>query len=351
MNIQQHIISGIREQLYFNNFLVLPGFGGFVLRSYPAHFSASGGQLVPPSKTVSFNVQLKQNDGIMVQWLQKQLNCDSAQALGYLKDFSDYCTSLLQAKRRLTLQDIGFFYLDFENNICFEPQGDTNFLTESFGLSAVSLNEIPSPVQEIRRTQGFEDRVADTPVQPEIKNRRKNYSKPLAFLGLGMLLFTALLFVVSNTHLGGQLQSSLSGGGTSNEYTFLAYSPLNLKDADLNDHTYVADANGIASYEVREGVHIAVKVLNTPGATPLPASNNLKKENRFEVVVGCFTVLENANKMVKKLRGKTAGVAVTGKNAKGMFVVGKLFNTREEALKNLETVKTVVPSAWIKKAD
>ena len=58
--------------------------------------------------------------------------------------FSDYFTSVLSARRRLSIDNIGFFYLDFENNILFEPQPDTNFLTNSFGLSSISL--IPLPI-------------------------------------------------------------------------------------------------------------------------------------------------------------------------------------------------------------
>src|SRR5437868_7519242 len=141
MNVQQTIIKGIKEQLFRNDYLVLPNFGGFVLKSSPSRFSASGGLLIPPTKTVTFNVQLKQNDGILAIWLQNTLGCTSNEALAHLKDFSEFCSGILNAKRRLTLEGIGFFYLDFENNVCFEPQQDSNFLTRSFGLTPVSIRE------------------------------------------------------------------------------------------------------------------------------------------------------------------------------------------------------------------
>src|SRR5688572_27641542 len=131
MNVQQTIISGIREQLFFHEYLVLPGFGGFVLQSAPSHFSPSGSLLIPPSKTLSFNSQLKQNDGILARWLEKKLGCSMIEATAHLKDFTEFCSGILSVKRRLNLEGIGFFYLDFENNICFEPKQDSNFLTAS----------------------------------------------------------------------------------------------------------------------------------------------------------------------------------------------------------------------------
>ncbi|MEI6020691.1 MAG: hypothetical protein WCR21_06145, partial [Bacteroidota bacterium] len=161
MNIHQHIIAGIQEQLFLNDYLVLPNFGGFVLKTQRASVGASGLSIHPPLKTVGFNVQLKQNDGILTHWLQQQINCSKSEASQHLLDFSNFCNGVLQSKRRLSLAGIGFFYLDFENNICFEPAQDNNFYTESFGLSAIQLNpiiEVPKVEKTIERAVKFEDR-------------------------------------------------------------------------------------------------------------------------------------------------------------------------------------------------
>ena len=142
MNIHQHIIEGIKEQLFLNDYLVLPNFGGFVLKSKPTSYGLSSQMLMPPTKTVGFNIQLKQNDGILNNWLQEKLKCSKQEATQHLLDFANFCNSVLQSKRRLSLSGIGFFYLDFENNIGFEPSQDVNFNTQSFGLSAIQLKPI-----------------------------------------------------------------------------------------------------------------------------------------------------------------------------------------------------------------
>src|SRR6478609_428978 len=168
----------MKEQLFSNNYLVLPGFGGFVLKSRASHFSASGGSLLPPSKTVSFNSQLKQNDGIMALWLQNKLNCTAKEALAHLAEFAEFCTGVLSAKRRLTLEGLGFFFIDFENNICFEPQQDANFLGESFGLAPISLKPLIAEAPEKFKESSIKEPVfVDRRIEREELPIQKSTSK------------------------------------------------------------------------------------------------------------------------------------------------------------------------------
>lgn len=43
-------------------------------------------------------------------WLQNQLKCTTDQSLKHLNDFSDYFTSVLSARRRLSIDNIGFLF-------------------------------------------------------------------------------------------------------------------------------------------------------------------------------------------------------------------------------------------------
>lgn len=367
MSVQQTIIKGIKEQLFFNNYLVLPNFGGFVLKSSASHFSASGGLLVPPSKTVSFNVQLKQNDGILAIWLQNALKCPANEALNHLTDFSSFCLGILNAKRRLALEGIGFFYLDFENNICFEPQQDSNFLTKSFGLGSVSLKELEALViAEPKKESIFIDRTlhvtaqvaeptTDTTTVPV--KRRRNYSKIAIPVSLVAVLIALLGLLVNNTQFKGDLQASLYGESTKGIYAPLNYADLNILQSTVKQPAYVADANGIATLELDAAKNVSVKAMeNKLTASTLKHSGSRHTPNigsgNFEIVLGCFTVLENAQRMVSKLSSKNIYAGVSGKNNKGMYVVSNgNYATKEEAITKLMEVKDFFPHAWIKKGE
>jgi hypothetical protein len=357
MNVQQLIIKGIKEQLFFHNYLVLPNFGGFVLRSNPTHFSGGGAILMPPSKTLSFNAQLKQNDGILAIWLQNQLKCTSSEALSNLNEFADYCKSILTTRRRLSIEGVGFFYLDFENNTCFEPQLDTNFLADSFGLKPISLVEISETVTEVKKEFVVEDRIGNeaiNTISTEIKKQR-NYRRVIAPLALLVAVFSLLALLVTNTKISGTLKSAIFGNNETGKYTPLTYPELSLSETKTITPEYVTDANGIATVEVDNNL-IAVKVLESVTTdvkhVSYPVSDKFYKHNKnnFEVVLGCFSVLDNAKRMIKKLKRQNIKAVISEQNEKGMYVVSNGdFATKEQAMSQLEQIDSLCPNAWVKK--
>jgi hypothetical protein len=357
MNTHQIILKGVKEQLFFHDYLVLPNFGGFILKKSPAHFSPAGTLLCPPTKTVSFNSQLKQNDGIFVQWLQSELKCDHSTAVAHLNDFAEYCKSLLNNRGRLTIEGIGFFYLDFENNICFEPR-QNNFLTNSFGLAPVSLKELEIEIPIKTETVFIDRQIPAEQVKgvPEIK-RQRIYRRIAVAAVSGAVLFSALLIIVSSTKISGPLKSAVFGSQAVAVYSPVAYGELNLKDIKSDKKDYVADANGVASLELTPNKIIAVKAFEVEASTTGVETNARHNSPRslkgnYEVVLGCFSILTNANKMVKKLSDQQIRAAVSGQNEKGLYVVsGGGFNTKEEALVQLAEIKSAYPNAWIKKAE
>lgn len=351
MSVQQSIVKGIRELLFRHNYLVLPGFGGFVLKPDYAHFSATGLSLAPPRKTVSFNVRLKQNDSLLALWLQEELQCTPSEALGYLTDFTDYCQALLSARRRLNLEGIGFFYLDFENNIGFEPQEEVNFLTDSFGLGPVQL-PATEPIQETKEQIVFQDRAIVVPEQrPVVRTRRnlRRFVMPVAILGL---LFSLLALFVANNKISGPLRASVFGSEKPGLYEPITYPVLDLLKVTEPTPAYVADVNGIATLDLVDKT-FAVKALELPVSATHKTKRNYHfnlPEGRFEIVLGCFTVPANANKLADKVSNShQMQVRVSGKNEKGMYVVSTgNFGSKEEAIAGLQSIRADYPRAWIK---
>jgi hypothetical protein len=344
MNVQQTIIKGIRELLFLHNYLVLPGFGGFVLKSSPSHYMGGGAMLAPPAKTVSFNGQLKQNDGLLSLWLQQNLKCSAQEALSHLHDFSGFCSGILQAKRRLSIKDIGFFYLDFEDNICFEPQQDANFLASSFGLAPIPLTMLET-TQEVKKQAVFVNRQpAPAKAASPLLSR-----KMLVPLISGIVLFSLLALFVSTLRLNGNLHSSLFGNEKSAGYISFPYPDLPLVRNAGEAPAYIIDANGIASIEIGDK-SIAVRAI--PDIAPKPASRlpvHRRSREGFEIVLGCFGVHQNATRLVKKLEAQNVKAAISGKNLHGLYVVSAgSFENKSQASERLAEIKSVVAEAWIR---
>lgn len=320
--------------------------------------SAAGNVLIPPSKTVSFNAQLKQNDGILVIWLQHALKCQANDALMHLKSFSEYCTGILNAKRRLSIEGIGFFYLDFENNICFEPQPDANFLTQSFGLSPVTLKELDPVVSEPVKKPDFTDRVIHTQVENNnVKPKlTRSYNKLVTPLLVAILCVSILSVLVNNSSIKGELKASLFAENSKGVYKPLPYSEWNILTEPLQPLVYVTDANGIATIDF--GATTLAVIMPEGNSKLLSVNRSLSKQHQlknkegFEIVLGCFTLVDNAKRMLKKLKQQKINASVSGKNAKAMYVVSSgHFASKEDAVSSLIELKERFPNAWIRKAE
>lgn len=354
MNVQKHILSGISELLHQHDFLVIPGFGGFVMKTGSAHFSANGGMLYPPSKTIGFNVQLKQDDGLLLLWLKEKINCSPLEASGHLANFSEYCHSILQNKGRLTIEGIGFFYTNFEGKICFEPQQHVNFLKSGFGLSPLSIKELPA--EEIKKEIQTEDRIIHVEEKTDSGDRKKisRYRK-IAFASvIAALLFSGLLVFVSNTKMSGKLKAAFGGSETKSTYAPIPYDPMKLDPLTAEKGDYTADVNGIAVVELEEHKSIAVKTFEVVEIVSPKKVNEsiLNQRGNYEVVLGCFSIKGNALKLISQLKAKSIPAFVSGKNEKGLYVVsGGGFSTKEQATDHLTILHSTCPKAWIRKVN
>lgn len=364
VNIQKTIIKCITEQLFLNNYLVVPNFGGFVLKTTPSQIYLNGSKISPPTKRLSFNAQLKQNDGVLALCLQKKLNCSSAEALHHLTDFASYCLGILNSSKRISFEDIGFFYTDFENNICFEPQTNTNFLTSSFGLTTLPVKVIVSESTSVKKQPIFIDKTPVKATQKQTTKPRLNYySKVVIPITTVIIVFTLLALFISKSKFAGQLKASIMGHSGKISYSPLNYSELILQPTIAKNKTYIADANGIASITLENLKTILVNVntslttknlaVETKNITPIVNSQNTNscKNNTYKIVLGCFSISNNAERLKNVLQSQNITANVTiGVNKLYIVSYGN-FKTKEEAFLQLARFKNNYPKAWIKKPD
>jgi nucleoid DNA-binding protein len=322
VNVQQVIIEGLRQQLYHHQFIVLPGFGGFVLKTRPAFFSATGLQLHPPSK----------NDGILTSWLQKKQGISAAQAFDHLTEFASYCRGVLEHRRRLTLPGIGFFHLDLENNLGFEPQPDQNFLATSFGLTAINLPADQDQHIVPLRKAVFEDRrITLTTQRTGVRKKLQAALTPLLLLGTITVL---LLLLVSVTNFRGELRAALAGMSTESRYNAHSYQELSLVTPDTLKTAMIPGSGGISYVRL--------------GRWSLPVKATVA-EARYQIVLGCFAKRSNATKLIRQLRRHNISAHISEVPHRGMAVVCYgAYTDKVSALNDLGAVQAVVPQAWIK---
>ncbi len=127
----------VGELLLRHNCVIVPSFGGFIAKKKSATIDYATGVISPPSKSLLFNRQLINSDGLLVADLayRNKISFEEATAL-VDKQVSDW-NQTLNGGARVVIDKVGFLFLDSEKNICFEQDRFFNLLLESYGLGKV----------------------------------------------------------------------------------------------------------------------------------------------------------------------------------------------------------------------
>ncbi len=129
--------EAIVHLLLRHNCVVVPAFGGFVAKSSGAIIDMNTGVISPPRKSILFNRQLVNNDGLLITHLSAVAKWEYNETERFLLGkVSDWQTRLKQGER-VVIEKIGQLYLDAERNIGFEQDRYFNLLLQSYGLNKV----------------------------------------------------------------------------------------------------------------------------------------------------------------------------------------------------------------------
>lgn len=290
----------INDLLFRYDCVIVPNFGGFITNKISATLNKSTHVFNPPTKQIGFNSNLTHNDGLLANYIASVENISFEKANGFIDTAVASWLSSLE-KGAIEIVAIGQISSNEENQLVFEPNTDTNFLTDSFGLSAVEVsvkealkeNVIPLYTQE----------------KEEVKKGVSTFVKIAAA--------AAILLTVG-----------------------IGYQQYEL----------VQEENKIASKQlnIEKKIQEATFVIGNP----LPTINlNVKKEKvkEFHLVAGAFELLENANKRVIQLQSQGYNAVVLGKNKWGLTQVSfDSFETKSEAREVLSKLKEVgFNDAWL----
>ena len=124
----------ISDLLYNNDCIIIMNFGGLVCNHISAQLDEETGILSPPNKTILFNSQLKENDGLLINHISSHEKISLEKAKNEVLKFVDQCNSNLKKFRSLRFEKIGLFTLSDEGNILFTQDSNVNYNINSYGF-------------------------------------------------------------------------------------------------------------------------------------------------------------------------------------------------------------------------
>jgi cell division septation protein DedD len=321
----------IKDLLYSNDCVVLPGLGGFIAKYKGASLNSSLHTIYPPQKTIGFNPQIKENDGLLVSALCALNNCSYADGKIELESWVKEQSNTLLRGEKISWKGIGILFQDRLGKIQFIPDSKGNFSLESFGLEKIILVPIERQIQE--------------PVTSEvsiIEKRAEQGSKwiwkaaavlALPILGVGIF---ALSHKIESTDW--QYASFKLFGTKSRIAEFSPAINRVIPTYNLPEESESVETTEVIQPAVIKPEKVSAVEFTEPATLP-----------KYEIIVGAFAVSANANRMVIELKKKGFNASLSGKKGNLQMVAAASDSDYTTILQALDKIKAEVnTSAWLK---
>jgi hypothetical protein len=133
----------VEQLLHHHECVILPDFGGFIVRDSPCNFNASKDVLKPFAKHIFFNPHLIQNDGLLVSEIQKSESLNYNEALDFCKSEIEELRNDIEQNDHKSFGKLGTFHKGL-SNVWFAPSSSLNLSVDSYGLGAINIVHIHS---------------------------------------------------------------------------------------------------------------------------------------------------------------------------------------------------------------
>jgi len=292
-------------------------FGGFVCSSISANLNKKTGILTPPNKSILFNSQLKDNDGLLINHIAQSEGISQEDSKINLLKFVEQSLKNLNKFKSCRFEEIGLFTLNSDKNIIFTQDLKTNYNLNSFGFQDIINNKITRGNSEI------------------IEESLKLIKKKNNFTTKRLLKAAAIIIPL----IGISFLSITQEDRINNIYTQIAnVNPISFK----KDNVTVLKDQGNKEIKIKQ--EIQPEIINNEVSQVF--KEVIIPSQKFYIIAGAFSIEKNANKLKNRLNSWNYNSSII-KNDKMMRVSYDSFDSKEQALISLSKIRKENPQAWI----
>ena len=307
----------ISQLLYKNDCVIVMNFGGFVCSSISANLNKKTGILTPPNKSILFNPQLKDNDGLLINHIAQSEEISQEDAKINLLKFVEQSLKSLNKFKSCRFEEIGLFTLNSDKNIIFTQDLKTNYNLNAFGFQDIINNKITRDNSEI------------------IEESLKLIKKKNNFTTKRLLKAAAIIIPL----IGISFLSITQEDRINNIYTQIAnVNPISFK----KDNVTVLKDQGNKEIKIKQ--EIQPEIINNEVSQVF--KEVIIPSQKFYIIAGAFSIEKNANKLKNRLNSWNYNSSII-KNDKMMRVSYDSFDSKEQALISLSKIRKENPQAWI----
>ncbi len=172
------IAKYIGDLIYNYECVVIPGLGGFISTYKSAQINKTTHQFKPPVKDIHFNIHLKANDGLLINYVARNEGTSYKKAKQSVDRFVLLCNNALENGKRINFSKIGYIFRDADENIVFHQDTTINYNAESFGLTSFVSPAIRRPSDEQKIKEVFTKTRQNTTTQEQKENTKRDRRTP-----------------------------------------------------------------------------------------------------------------------------------------------------------------------------
>ena len=329
----------IRELLFTNQGVIIPGLGGFVSEYESAAFDVNENKFLPPSKKITFNSEYSYKDDLLINFISKKEKIDTENSKKLLKDFVTEIKEILNKGDKIEFPEIGILSKSAKGLILFKQNIESNLLSDSFGLKSIKTK----PIVNLQ--------VETETIKPFIQ--KKSFKKQI-IIGLSTLIFVCLV----------ALSWFFTNGYT--DFNFISSNEKinTVPFENINKITSERNLDSIAKADSVKALINKSIDKNTDKKDALYYEEPKKESSdstgehtkslysEFHIIAGSFKRMDNAEKFASELKSKGYYPEIIKSNKNLIRISIYSYTNETEALKKLYKLRknSEIKSFWILKS-
>ena len=347
------------EILLMNHDLVMvPGLGGFLADYKQAEFkNEDGNTVIPPSRTIVFNKDLKANDGLMVHSYMQTYDATYPQAFRQLELDVENINEHLNLNGWVIIDNIGTLHVNLDGHVTLEQMHHSVITPALFALPPIQV----ASVDELQHKLDIKTAIEQTSMLPIVKEEEQNRGNIISMrrrwrdVAISSAAAVALFFLFAFPAFKGTADRQYIAGPS------IASEQVNSSTVENNKNIQGQSTDNTKESEQKTIVpSTQIILLQAPQqgqGSVVISSQQFNQSNSVSDPNGDYTIVvtvaaneQCAQSLVNKLNRQNIPGAYYYSDGKIEYVLYSRFATYDDANNTLESLKQVnkrFKKAWI----
>ena len=341
----------IKELLFYNDSIIISNFGGFEKYTESAKIEDNTGTINPPRVKIKFNPEQKKDSGVLSNHIVKQEKISKEEADKQINQTVIRWNDSLKEGSKLKISDIGFIELDKDGNKKFEITNDLSDFPDAFGLPVINISKQPEKnikkdikkpikkedkklIKTAKTTKDIKKTIVDKQKEP-IKINSKKKKK---------VLFAALITIPIIAIVMFGLLNPKKVSNTFNQTTEYISGVFSSDNSDTPKEK-IEEVEPIETDSVFERTKIALEnysIISSQTNNPITIDKeSIESISKVNTIAGSFQSKVNAKRVRNKLKRKGFKAEILPINQSYYRISVGSYNNIEEAINDIDRLKTI----------